>query len=521
MLVVEDTLGDERFTDHPLVNGEPYVRSYAGSVIRGRSGQALGTLCIMDTTHRRFSQSDLEVLAQLTRILEHELESRANVADLRRKMRDHLLLDSATQLPTEALFTTRLAAAMHKHTTTPIALAVIRLERFDSVHSAVGKPGASLLVRQVATRLNRALQRQNLMGRLREDKIVVAFLMADGREPTTEVNQIIDCFARPFFLGDHTLAQSVAIGTAIYPRDGHDCDVLLKRAATALNSIPPSEISTSRQYQKSLSAEAARQFEIETSLRGAIDRDELELVYQPRCALDGLRLTGAEALLRWTTPKLGQVGPAEFVPIAEESGLIVQLGEWALRDACRQIAAWQADGYDCPEISVNVSSVQLRQQTFCDRVEKLLAQFGVAGSKLNFELTEGTLIENINEAIRLMNRLRKLGISFSIDDFGKGFSSLSYLARMPVQVLKIDREFIRHIPEHHTSLTLVRSIIGMAHGLELAVVAEGVESPEQLDALREYGCDEIQGFLISPPLDTTAFASRYLTQTRPQQACIN
>jgi EAL domain-containing protein (putative c-di-GMP-specific phosphodiesterase class I) len=261
-----------------------------------------------------------------------------------------------------------------------------------------------------------------------------------------------------------------------------------------------------------LSAEAARQFEIETALRGAIERDELELVYQPKVTMDTLSLTGAEALLRWTTPKLGKVGPAEFVPIAEESGLIVHLGEWALARACRQIAEWQEAGLDCPQISVNVSSVQLRQAQFRGRVRELLEQYSVDGSKLNLELTEGTLIENIGEAIELMTELRKLGISFSIDDFGKGFSSLSYLARMPVQVLKIDREFIERIPEEQTSMTLVRSIIGMAHGLELKVVAEGVEREHQLNALRLEDCDEIQGYLISPPIERSEFAARYLAR---------
>jgi EAL domain-containing protein (putative c-di-GMP-specific phosphodiesterase class I) len=185
-----------------------------------------------------------------------------------------------------------------------------------------------------------------------------------------------------------------------------------------------------------------------------------------------------------------------------------------LRQACRQIAAWQNMGCDCPEISVNVSSVQLKQELFRSRIKKFLEHFAVDGSKLNLELTESTLIENVGEAIEIMSELRTLGISFSIDDFGKGFSSLSYLAQMPVQVLKIDREFVDRIPGEHTSVTLVRSIIGMAHGLELNVVAEGVETEAQLDSLREYGCDEIQGFLIGAPVPAKEFASRFLSEGR-------
>jgi EAL domain-containing protein (putative c-di-GMP-specific phosphodiesterase class I)/GGDEF domain-containing protein len=510
LLIVEDALEDRRFATHPLVEGKPHIRSYAGSVIRGPSGHALGALCVMDTMARPFSMKEREILLQLTRILEHEIESRAQAANLRQRIREEVLSDAATQLPTEALFTARLARAIEMNPAKPILLALIRLERFESIHSAVGKPGAAHLVRNAAARLKQALNRKCLIGQAREDTIALAFAVGDVDTPEMEITQILACFTHPFLLGDHTLAQNVSVGTAMHPRDGSDSDTLLKRARTALNAIPPADVSSFRQYHRRLSAEAARQFEIETALRGAIERDELELVYQPKLDIDHGTLVGAEALLRWTTPKLGKVEPGEFIPIAEESGLIVQLGDWALATACQQIAAWEQKGYDCPQIGVNVSSIQLRQQEFCDHVGSALDRHAIRGEKLNLEVTEGTLIENIGDAIRIMSELRKLGISFSIDDFGKGFSSLSYLARMPVQVLKIDRSFIERIPGEHTSMTLVRSIIAMGHALGLEVVAEGVESEEQLNVLRMAACNQAQGYLISRPLDTEAFARSYL-----------
>jgi EAL domain-containing protein (putative c-di-GMP-specific phosphodiesterase class I)/GGDEF domain-containing protein len=510
LLVVEDASKDSRFASHPLVQGEPGVRFYAGGVIRGPNGQALGALCILDTAVRPFSRKDRSFLIRITQMLEHELESRQRVAELRSQIREHILLDAATQLPTETLFTSRLARNLEKYPAKPIMLALIRLERFESIHSAVGKPGAAHLVKEAAARQKQALPPPCPNGRTREDTIARAFALTDPGNPTPEIHLMLECISSPFYLGDHTVAQNVGIATAVHPQDGGDSETLIKRARTALNSIPPADVSRFRQYHRSLSADAARQFEIETALRGAIERDELELVYQPKVRIQDSALVGAEALMRWSTPKLGFVGPAEFIPIAEECGLIVQLGDWALATACKQLAAWRDQGHDCPEVSVNVSSVQLRERTFCERVANLLRQHALDGRQLNLEVTEGTLIENIGDAIQIMSELRKLGVTLSIDDFGKGFSSLSYLARMPVQVLKIDRSFVSGIPEKHTSMTLVRSIVAMGHGLGLKVVAEGVETDAQRSVLEMAACDQIQGYLISQPIDQEQFAASFL-----------
>ena len=254
-----------------------------------------------------------------------------------------------------------------------------------------------------------------------------------------------------------------------------------------------------------------RHFEIETALQEAIERDELELVFQPKIDIRTGSYVGAEALLRWNTPKLGIVGPSEFIPIAEECGLIVQIGDWALTAACKQIAEWKREGYNCREISVNVSGKQLPSPRFCERVRFLLDRYAVDGSNLNLEITEGTLIENISEALDVMSNLRQLGLRFSIDDFGKGFSSLSYLAQMPVQALKLDRSFIVRIANEQIVFTLVRSVIAMAHALDLKVIAEGVERQDQLRILRELECDYVQGFLVSPPLSSKDFQRENLT----------
>lgn len=510
LFVVEDARSDSRLRSHALVLGDPYIRFCAGVPIRGPAEEVLGALSVMDTVARSFSSREQQILLQIGRLLEHEFESRARVAELRQRLRDQVLLDSSTQLPTEALFTARLARILERSPTAPVMLVLVRLERFESVFSAVGKPGAAFLIKGAAARLRGAIRRKCLIGKTREDTIALAFRPAESGRPEVEIQRILDCFEYPFLLGDHTLSQAVTIGAAIHPADGQDSDTLLKRARTALHAVPHSDASRFRRYHRSLSHEAARRFEIETALRGAIDRDELELVYQPKVEIATGNVVGAEALLRWTNPILGHVGPDEFIPIAEDSGLIIQVGNWALAAACAQIAEWLAWGYECPQISVNVSGVQLRYQRFTGQVRSLLETHAVDGSKLNLEVTEGTLIENIEDAIAIMVELRELGIDFSIDDFGKGFSSLSYLARMPVQTLKIDRAFVESIPKDPAGMTLIRSMVAMSHGLGLRTVAEGVETREQLDALRDAGCDEIQGYLINRPLSPRAFTLEHL-----------
>ena len=510
LLIVPDAREDPRFASHPLVQGPPHVRSYAGSVIRGPGGQPLGALSVMDTCAHQYAEKERAFLVLLARILEHELVSCASVANLRRQLREHVLVDSATGLPTEALFTARLAGFLEDHPVETVLIALIRLERFESVHSAVGKPGAAHLVRTTVARIQDSMNREILMGQAREDVIALAIALQEDAAPEVEISKILDCFESPFLLGDHTLEQTVSIGTALYPDHGQESDVLLKRARTALNALPQSDVSAFQQYDRSLSDDAARHFEIRTALRGAIDRHELDVFYQPRFQIETGELVGAEALLRWTNESLGAVRPGEFIPIAESSGLIVQVGNWALATACRQIAEWRERGFDCPEVSVNVSSIQLKEPTFCSRVRALLKRHALDGSELNLEITESTLIESIGDAILIMTELREMGISLSIDDFGKGFSSLSYLARMPVQVLKIDQNFIDRIPKEVMSLTIVRSTIAMAHGLGLLVVAEGVETEAQLEALRKAGCDQVQGFLLGSPLEGREFVSAHL-----------
>jgi EAL domain-containing protein (putative c-di-GMP-specific phosphodiesterase class I) len=270
--------------------------------------------------------------------------------------------------------------------------------------------------------------------------------------------------------------------------------------------MPLSQQSGFRLYQPRQSDAASRAFRIESALKTAIERNELHLVYQPKVDTNTRETVGAEVLLRWRSEALGNVSPGEFIPVAERSGLIVDLGTWVLAETCRQIAAWRDAGRDCPPIAVNLASEQLRQPDFCGVVKDSLQRFSIDGRQLNLELTESSLVDDIEGAIKIMKRLRRLGITFSIDDFGTGFSSLNYLGKMPISLLKIDRTFIAHVPDRDDDMKLVRSIVNMGHDLGVKIVAEGVETEEQLAFLRSIDCDQVQGFLVGRPLAAERFA---------------
>jgi diguanylate cyclase (GGDEF)-like protein len=515
LLIVPDAAEDGRFSHHPLVRNEPHIRFYAGGAIRGPSGQPLGAISVMDRMPRQFLEEQQKILLQLMSLLEHEMQTRASIVDLRAKIREHALFDPVTRLPNHSLFMTQLAKIIGSSDSRPFVVALIRLERYEAIHGAVGDAGAAHLVRDAASRLRSVLSASSLIGQYREDTMEAVFEASDAASASTTIRKLLDCFRAPFVLGDHMIVLRLSIGASLYPNDARDPATLIKRARTALHSATvPTDTSSYRLYDRRLSARAARNFEIEGALKGALERKELRLAYQPQVCLGNHRLAGAEALMRWTSGKLGAVSPAEFVPIAEQSGLIIDLGAWVLDAACRQTASWVKAGYSFPEMSINLSIYQLRNPGFCDQVRRALQRASLEGSRLNLEITEGTLIENMGEVIEVMHRLRELGVTFSIDDFGKGFSSLSYLKEMPVQALKIDRHFVERIPRDHNDLKLVRSIIAMGHALDLRVVAEGVETKEQIEVLRSARCDQIQGFIFGRPVSEARFAREFLQTDR-------
>ncbi len=274
----------------------------------------------------------------------------------------------------------------------------------------------------------------------------------------------------------------------------------MKNAGSALYRAKKSGGDTYRFYTEDMNSKASKQFALEASLRSAIDNEEFVMHYQPRLAVDSLKITGVEALVRWQHPQLGLPSPAEFIPLAEDNGLILPIGEWVLRTACRQNREWQERGFTAMRVGVNVSARQFQQQHLAEIVLKILEETGLAPQYLDLELTESSIMSNAQATIDVLTRLKAMDITISIDDFGTGFSSLSYLKRLPIDALKIDRSFVRDVTTDPDDAALVMAIVSLAHNLRLQVVAEGVETEEQLRFLQLLRCDEVQGYLFSKPL---------------------
>jgi diguanylate cyclase (GGDEF)-like protein/PAS domain S-box-containing protein len=436
--------------------------------------------------------------------------------------------DSLTGLPNRRRFLEELGAAIQtaQRHRRRVALLFLDLDRFKHVNDTLGHSAGDQLLTQVAGRLVRSVRHGDSVSRpgaevgeaevsrLGGDEFTV--LLSEVQEPTdaTRVaSRILEALARPFTVEHREVFATASIGISVYPFDGEDPETLLRNADTAMYHAKSMGRNHYRFFTAEMNASAARILHLESRLRGALARGELSLHYQPVRHASSATLTGAEALLRWHDPETGLVSPAEFIPIAEETGMIAAIGEWVLQSACAQWAAWREAGLGLPRLAVNISSVQLRHRGFVEAVERVLAATGTSAGQLDLELTESAIMEDDVPTTRALERLSDLGIGLVLDDFGTGYSSLNHLRRFPIDRVKIDRTFVSGIPASREEAALTRAIIDMAHSLGLGTVAEGVETREQADFLREHGCDELQGHLFSPALPPAEFA-RYLEREK-------
>lgn len=509
MLVIPDARNDLRFAGNPLVVNEPHIRFYAGAVLRGPTGQPVGTLCLIDHKPRDLSEREHDRLRELAHLVERELQYNYEVEELRKQIERMAYYDPLTELPNRRLAHDRLHQAIlaGKKNAQRLAVMFLDIDRFGALNSALGRVAGDAVLKEVARRLREAVDPAWTVGRWQDDQFVVlAHSMSARVDPLTIVKPILKVFHAPFLIGDVAYPLTVRLGASTYPEDGHDPDSLLEKATAALSVLPVGNMSAYRFYTQDIDQDMVRRFDLEGRLRQAIERNQLHLVYQPKVALRTGQICGMEALLRWTEPELGPVSPAEFIPIAEQSGLILALGDWVIRTACRQNRRWQQSGMRPLPVAVNLTSAQLRQPNFKAWIREVLAETGLEARYLNLEVTEGTLIDDIEETITNMREANELGVTFSIDDFGTGYSSLSYLKRLPLHTFKVDKSFVDEMTSNVNDATIAQAIIAMAHSLNLNVVAEGVEKPEQLTYLRAYKCDEIQGYLFSRPLMPDEFA---------------
>jgi diguanylate cyclase (GGDEF)-like protein len=420
------------------------------------------------------------------------------------------LHDPLTGLPNRALLSDRLGTALTRQARTGerVAVCFLDLDRFKVLNDGRGHPAGDALLVALAKRLSSAVRASDTVARFGGDEFVVVIDGVTDNEAALErARALVDAMTPPFLLNGDAVHMSGTVGVAI--STGHEtADELVRNADSAMYMAKTRERGSCALYDDRMHTAALSRLETERDLHRALSARELVNHYQPVCSVETGAIVGAEALVRWSHPERGMVAPADFIPVAEETGLIVPLGDWVLANACGQLAAWLRDGLGPLRVAVNVSARQLAAPGFPDRVAEILAESGIDAADLTLELTEGSLLGDTGTVIERLAALRGIGVHVSIDDFGTGYSSLAYLRALPVDEIKIDRSFVNDLPHDRGARAVVASIVHLGHALGLTVVAEGVESEAQLDQVRELGCDFSQGFYSGPPVQAEAVHRR-------------
>ncbi|MBK5931318.1 EAL and GGDEF domain-containing protein [Halochromatium salexigens] len=415
--------------------------------------------------------------------------------------------DALTGLPNRTLLRARMEQSLQraKRDERMLALLFIDLDLFKNVNDSLGHSIGDELLKNVANAIEQEVRKADTVARLGGDEFVI--LMDGIDDPSTAAHlaeRLCQLVSQPFQVADRELRLTASIGVSLFPSDGKSMDSLLSNADLAMYRAKDQGRNTYRFFEAEMTARAMQRLHLETALRGALARNELELLYQPQFELKSGRIFGAEALLRWTHPELGKVSPADFIPIAEEIGLISEIGGWVLEQACLQLNAWERQGFSVKRMAVNVSVQQVERLDLVDEINAILQRTGVAPGRLELEVTESLLMRNVERVVANLNALRELGVTLAIDDFGSGFSSLGYLKRLPISRLKIDKTFIDGVTVDDNDDAIARAIIALGRALGLDVIAEGVETQAQADFLEHEGCHEVQGYLFGRPMPAHA-----------------
>ena len=428
--------------------------------------------------------------------------------------------DVLTNLPNRYLFKDRLNQAILYAEKYKKLLAIIYLDldEFKRVNDTFGHNFGDKILQAVSDRLEKSIRKIDTLSRIEGDGLetTVARLGGDeftillrelkeNKDASRVAQRIVDLFSQPFHIENRLIFITTSIGMALYPNDGQDVDTLLKNADTAMYHAKEKGRNHFQFFSEHMNIEVLERFSMENSLRNAADKKDFQLYYQPQFDSSTGRIIGVEALIRWMHPEKGMLLPDTFIPISEDSGLIMPIGSWVLRTACEQNKAWQIEGFPPIYVTVNISGIQFRQKNFLESVAQTLLDTGLEPQYLELELTESILMEPTETTFNTLNELKATGVRIAIDDFGKGYSSLGYLKRLPIDTLKIDRSFVHDIISNPDDRAIVRAIISLARSLNLKVIAEGVETHEQLSYLQEQGTDGIQGFLLSEPITPNSF----------------
>ena len=451
------------------------------AVVQRAAGQPRVTVVLLDITARKQSE------AQLVHMANH---------------------DALTNLPNRTLLQERIEQALLRshRGVGRVAVLFIDLDRFKNINDTMGHHIGDLLLRQVAVRLKSTLRETDTISRLGGDEFVVLIEQFTDVQYLSGVSRkLLQVLQQPFELQGQEIYISASIGISVHPEDGQDFSALLKNADVAMYRAKEAGKNTFQFYAAETNVHSLERLALESSLRHALDRNQFKLFYQPKVDLCKQRIVGAEALIRWDHPEFGMISPAQFIGLAEETGLIIPIGVWVLEEACRQNRTWQMAGLPPIRVAVNLSARQFADDTLGQAIEQALQNSGLAAEYLELEITESMIMQHAERASLMLQHFRMLGAHVSIDDFGTGYSSLSYLKRFPIDALKIDRSFIRDVPRDQDDAAIAQAIIAMAHSLKLQVVAEGVEDEDQLAFLQMKGCDQVQGYIFGKPLPAEDF----------------
>ncbi|WXL25120.1 EAL domain-containing protein [Ectopseudomonas mendocina] len=424
--------------------------------------------------------------------------------------------DPLTQLPNRTLFQDRLHTALQlaERNQQWVVLMFLDLDRFKPINDSLGHAAGDRMLKEVAGRLSLCVDSQDTVARMGGDEFTLLLSPQNQRESALNRaihvgEQILTRLAQPFILEGREFFVSASIGIALGPQDGNELSQLMKNADTAMYHAKERGKNNFQFYQADMNASALQRIELESDLRHALAQNEFHLAYQPQFSSNGHSLTGVEVLLRWKHPQRGNVAPSDFIPVLEELGLVVQVGDWVLLQACRQLADWHRNGLKVPKVSVNLSPRQFSEGNLNLRIAEILKQSSIPTGTLELEITESILMEDVSAAMHTLAELKTLGVFVAIDDFGTGYSSLNYLKQFPLDVLKIDRSFVDNLPHGEKDAQIARAIIAMAHSLDLSVIAEGVENEAQLEFLRSHNCDEVQGYLLGHPMTAKQFTATF------------
>lgn len=428
--------------------------------------------------------------------------------------------DQLTGLPNQSLLTDRFNYSLSRAQRNKEQLTVmfIDLDNFKTINDTLGHSIGDQLLMEVASRLKKALRREDTISRQGGDEFSLILPATDQNGAAYVAAKLIDAVSQPCQIGDHELISTPSIGITIYPHDGEEIEILFKNADTALFRAKQDGRNNFRFFTPEMQSYSVRTLQLSSGLRQAVSRNQMYLLYQPQVSIQDGHVTGAEALIRWEHPELGMISPVEFIPLAEDNGQIIQIGEWVLRTAAMQLKKWLDCGFPSMVMAVNLSAVQFRQPNLVETVTGILDEVGLAREYLELELTEATAMDNPQTALKIISEFHANGIHMAIDDFGTGYSSLSYLKRFRLHKLKIDRSFVRDICNDPEDKAIVTAIISLAESLGMKILAEGAESADQVDYLRQQGCHEIQGYYFSKPLSADAFSTYVQDQYKGKES---